>query len=554
MLGPFGRNRRQFMGIVGVGTTASAQVLFPAVAAAAGVAAARRGGATSSPPGQPAGVFEVTRFGAVADGSTPSTAGLQRAIDACGEAGGGIVLVPAGRYLTGSLSLRSHMNLHLMAGATLLGSTRFDDYPPTMGRDEGIERTIHAALLMGRDLTDLAITGQGTIDHQGDGWWKADQATRQLRVDAKLPREAEHPPGAPLKWPRPRVINLVRCKQVDIEGLTLIDGACWNVHLVYCEDVNVQGLTIFQRREARGTDGVVVDSSKHVRISNCSISSGSDCIALKSGYNEDGRRVGLSCEDVVISNCHMPHSSASGVAIGSETTGSIRDVVVNNCVMNDCLSGMHVRSPRGRGGVVERIRVSNLVIDNVTEMAIKLSHFFDSIRMEGRYGLYPTAGRRNNPETARSRRVAVDQGTPCFQDFEFSGLMLGRMRDVALLEGLPERFIRGISFQDIVARQAKAGIYCSMVAEISISNLTVGSMETPAVDARDVERLEVHRLRCPTPSPAAPAVWLENVADAFVHGCYVGSGAPGYEWLRQQQSHTVTLADNSAPVKTPAAR
>jgi hypothetical protein len=105
-----------------------------------------------------------------------------------------------------------------------------------------------------------------------------------------------------------------------------------------------------------------------------------------------------------------------------------------------------------------------------------------------------------------------------------------------------------------VARQAKAGIYCSMVAEISISNFTVGSMETPAVDARDVERLEVHRLRCPTPSPAAPAVWLENVADAFVHGCYVGSGAPGYEWLRQQQSHTVTLADNSAPVKTPAAR
>jgi hypothetical protein len=187
-------------------------------------------------------------------------------------------------------------------------------------------------------------------------------------------------------------------------------------------------------------------------------------------------------------------------------------------------------------------------------MAIKLSHFFDSVRMEGKYGLYPTAGRRSNLETARSRRAPVDEGTPCFRDFEFSGLSLGRMRDVALLEGLPERFIRGISFQDIAARQAKAGIYLSMVGEVSISNLSVGSLETPVVDARDVERLELHRLRCATPSAAVPAVWLENVADAFVHGCYVGSAGPGFEWLRHQQSRAITLTDNSvpAPPKGPA--
>jgi hypothetical protein len=433
----------------------------------------------------------------------------------------------------------------------LLGSLRPEDYPPVKGRDEGIERTIHAALLMGRDLTDVSITGAGTIDHQGEGWWRADQSTRQMRVDAKLPREAEHPSGAPLKWPRPRVINLIGCRRVDIDGLTLVDGACWNIHLVYCEDVVVQGVTIFQHRDARGTDGVVVDSSRHVRIANCSIRSGSDCIALKSGYNEDGRRVGLPCEDVVITNCHMPHSSASGVAIGSETTGGIRDVVISNCVMHDCLSGMHVRSPRGRGGVVERVRVSNVVIDSVAEMAFKLSHFFDSVRMEGRFGLYPNAGHRNNLETARSRRATVDEGTPCFRDFEFSGVTLGRMREVALLEGLPERFIRGISFQDIVARQVKGGIYCSMVAEVSISNFTVGSLETPAVDARDVERLEVHRLRCAKPSAAAPAIWLENVADAFVHGCYIGEAGPGFAWLRQQGSRAVTLADNSVPGKSP---
>jgi hypothetical protein len=262
--------------------------------------------------------------------------------------------------------------------------------------------------------------------------------------------------------------------------------------------------------------------------------------------------VGLPTEDVVITNCHMPHTAASGVAIGSETTGGVRDIVVSNCVIHDCLSGMYVRSPRGRGGVVERVRVSNVVIDGVTEMGIKLSHFFDSVRMEGKYGLYSHQGRRTNPETARSRRVPVDEGTPCFRDFEFVGLTLGRMRDVALLEGLPERFIRGITFQDISARQAKAGIYCSMVAEVSIGNFTVGGLETPAVDARDVERLEVHRLRCATPSASIPSVWLENVAEAFIHGCYIGHAGPGFEWLRQQQSRAVTLTDNSVPTKTPA--
>jgi hypothetical protein len=549
MLGPFGRNRRQFIGIVGAGTTAGAHALFPGVAAAAGGAAGRA--APESATGGPAGLFDVTRFGATGDGTTLCTAALQRAIDACSERGGGTVLVPAGRYLTGSLSLRSHVHLHLMGGATLLGSTRFEDYPPTKSRDEGIERTVYAALLMGHDLTDVAITGPGTIDHQGEVWWKADTITRQLRIDAKLPREAEHPASAPLKWPRPRVINLVRCKRVDIAGLTLVDGACWNIHLVYCENVIVEGITVFQSHDARGTDGVVVDSCKHVRIANCSIWSGSDCIALKSGYNEDGRRVGLPCEDVVITNCHMSHSSASGLAIGSETTGSVRDILVSNCVMHDCLSGIYIRSPRGRGGVVERVRVSNLVFDGVREMGLKLSHFFDSVRMEGRYAINPHAAGRSNLETARSRRAPIDEGTPLFRDFEFSGLMLGRVRDVALLEGLPERFIRGVSFTDIMAREAKAGIYCSMVSEVSISNFTVGSMETPAVDARDVEHLEVHRLRCPTPTPTAPAVWLENVADAFIHGCFIGNGGPGFEWLRQQQSRAVTLADNSVPIKGP---
>src|SRR6185436_3991421 len=150
-----------------------------------------------------------------------------------------------------------------------------------------------------------------------------------------------------------------------------------------------------------------------------SISSGSDCIGIKSGYNEDGRRVGLPSENIVITDCHMYHSASAALAIGSETSGGIRNVVMSNCVIQDCAVGVNFRSPRGRGNVVERIRLTGLVMDRIERMAVKISHFFDSIRMEGRYGLNPSIGRRN-PETTRSRSAPVDVTTPAYRDFEIS--------------------------------------------------------------------------------------------------------------------------------------
>jgi polygalacturonase len=535
-MGPIERNRRQFIGVVG-GATAGLPGLLPS-------AIGRPAAARSAPPGSSGGLYDVTRFGALGDGRTPCTDAFQKAIDACGTAGGGLVLVPPGHYFTGAIFLRSRVHLFLSPGATLIASQRPEDFPPVKGRDEGIERTIHAALINGFDLENVAITGAGLIDGQGDSWWKADEVTRKLRVDAKLPREAEHPADAPLKWPRPRVINLVRCKSAQIEGITIKDGACWNIHLVYCQDVVVDSLKTFQQRDARGTDAIVIDSSRQVRIAHCSLSSGSDCVGIKSGYNEDGRRVGLPAEDILITNCHMYHSPSSGLAIGSETSGGIRNVVMSNCVIQDCSSGVQFRSPRGRGNVVERIRISNLVMDRLLKQAVKVSHFFDSIRMEGRYGLNPSIGRRN-PETARSRSAPIDGGTPTFRDFEFSGLTLGQIGEVATIEGLPERFITGITFQNIRVAQAKAGLFCTNVADLRIDNCTVGTLDTAAVDARDVQRLEIHRLRCGRPQPSTPVVWLDNVSGAFIHGCDIAAAAgPHFSWLHQEHSQVVLSANN----------
>jgi polygalacturonase len=486
-------------------------------------------------------ILEATRYGALPDGRTLCTQGLQRAIDACAAAGGGTVLVPPGRYLTGALFLRSHVHLELAPGATLAGSGRPEDFPPIKGRDEGVERTVHSSLITGVDLEDVSVTGRGRLDGQGAPWWTADEAVRKVQLERKLPREAEYPADVPLRWPRPRMINLVRCRDVLLEGLTLVDGVGVNVHLVYCQDVTVARLTTFQNTYVRSSEAIIVDSSRGVTITDCRLSSGADGVGIKSGYNEDGRRVGIPSENVLITNCHF-YKVSTGVVIGSETAGGVRNVVVSHCVIRNCFSGVRVRSPRGRGGVVEKIRVSDVLIDGTEDVAIKLSNFFDSLRSEGRFVKNGPA--RQNIELARSRKAPVDQGTPTFRELWFSGLTLGMVKEVALVEGLPERYMEQVVFEDLVAPHARSGIACTLAADVRISNFETGPLETPAVDAREIERLEIHRLRCARPPADAPLVFLEEVGRAFIHGCYAGkSGAP--RWVEQERCREVTLEGNS---------
>jgi hypothetical protein len=305
--------------------------------------------------------------------------------------------------------------------------------------------------------------------------------------------------------------------------------------------------------DARGTDGIVVDSSKRVRISSCVLGSGADCVSIKSGYNEEGRRIGLPSEDIVVTACNMFYSYSSGVAIGSETAGGIRDVLVSDCVMKNCRTGVSVRSPRGRGGVVERIRVTGVTMDQITEMAIKVSNYYDSVRMEGRLGWRVQLGRRNL-EIARSRTAVVDASTPLFRDFSFSGLTLGRVPAVALVEGLPERFIKGVRIEDVSAVSCSTGVACTMASDVAVGNLAVGVLEGPAVDARSVLGLEAFRVRCAHPNAQQPLLWLENVVGAFIHGCDTGDAGAGFEWIHQEGSRGVTLAENRVPPPPPAPR
>jgi polygalacturonase len=488
-----------------------------------------------------AGVFDAARFGAVGDGRTLCTRALQRTIDACASERGSLVHLPPGRYLSGALFLRNNVHLRLSAGATLLASQRFEHFPPIASRHEGIERKVHASLLNGADLDNVTVSGRGTIDGQGPPWWEAHNKTRDLRLRRGLAREAENPPDAPLRWPRPRVINLVRCRGVVLSDLVVRDAPFYNLHLVYCEDVVIAGMTLIGL-QAQHCDGIVLDSCKQVRVANCLVASGSESISLKSGYNEDGRRVGLPCEDIVVSNCNLSFSPGSAIAVGSETAGDIRNVLVTNCSISNTRYAVWIRSPRGRGGVVERIRVSASTIDKVAESVLMVSHFFDSVRMDGLFGEGPSPD--GNPETDRSLRPRPDHTTPSFRDLEFSGLTVGEARDLAVIEGLPERFISRVKIQDVIARQVKSGLTCARAADVTVANVSLHDLQQPAVAARDVERLEIFRLRCPLTVARAPLIHLDNVSGALIHGCDVAQEAARFVALRGLANHGVTVQGN----------
>jgi hypothetical protein len=485
-------------------------------------------------------VFDVRRFGADRGGKTPATRAIQQAIDACGAAGGGTVLIPPGHYLTGALFLRSNLHLQFGPGATLLASQRFEDYPIIDGRWEGIERKTHASLLTGRNVENIVITGAGLLDGQGSPWWEAHATTRLLRLKQGLPREAPDPPGAPLHHPRPRMIDLMRCQNVVLEGISLLNSPSWTVHLVYCQDVTVHGVNM-TGVQAQDCCGVVVDSSKSVRVVACSIASGADCVAIKSGYNDDGRRVGLPSEDVVIANCNLSLSYASAVAIGSETAGGIKNVTIDNCVISRCNNGISLRSARGRGGIVERVRCSDVVMDQLQSTAFSMMLFFDSVRQGMTYGNEPPA--RVRLENDPTRVPPPGDATPTLRDIELCNLTIGDVPNVGRVEGLPERYIQGLNLVNITARKAGGGIVASRVSDFSIAGFNVTPSERPALSAAHIQRLELTRLRSGPRPGRAPLVELEHVLGGFIHGCDVSAGNRFVAW-KGTDNQNVALANN----------
>ncbi|MEI9974725.1 MAG: glycoside hydrolase family 28 protein, partial [Ignavibacteriota bacterium] len=301
-----------------------------------------------SAPGALGATFDVKTFGATGDGQHKETAAIARAIDAAAKAGGGTVVVPPGRYLTGAVTLKSNVAFEVEAGATLLGSPDPEDYP--LHDSVWGERQEYSSLIYADGAEHITLRGRGTIDGQGQNWWKRMGWPDRRKIAPEQRTAAERAELAKLANGRPHMIKLVRCKYVVIEGLHLINSAEWTVHPLLCEFVRIDGITIENPVPSPNTDGINPESCRNVQIMNSRIDVGDDCVTLKSGKDAAGRRVGRPDENITITNCVMLRGHG-GVTIGSEMSGGVRNVVVSNCVFQGTDVGIRVKSQRGRGGV-----------------------------------------------------------------------------------------------------------------------------------------------------------------------------------------------------------
>jgi polygalacturonase len=338
--------------------------------------------------------FDVARYGARGDGGTDCTAAFRDAVAACSVAGGGRVVVPAGRFLTGPIHLRSNVNLHVQRDATIAFSQDPRAYlPAVFTRWEGMELMGYSPLIYAFEQENVAVTGEGTLDGQADGqhWWpwkgNADSGYRkgdptQVPARTELMRMMEA--GAPVagrvfatgSYLRPQFIQPYRCRNVLIEGVAIVNSPMWEVHPVLCTNVTVRGLRI--TTHGPNNDGCDPESCRDVLIEDCLFDTGDDCIAIKSGRNADGRRLAAPTENVIVRRCRMKDGHG-GVTIGSEISGDVRHVYVERCEMDspNLDRALRLKNNAMRGGTLEHIYMRDVTVGQLADAVLQVDFLYE---------------------------------------------------------------------------------------------------------------------------------------------------------------------------------
>ena len=418
--------------------------------------------------------FTITSFGAIGDGKTSNTTALQALIDKMAKEGGGTVVVPEGTFLTGALFFKQGVNLFIEKDGTLKGSVEQNDYPQVNTRWEGIERAWTSALLNFTDMTGVDVSGEGTVDGSGDLWLAAQAGLGAGDPDAERQRRADQgrqpPPaagrGAPPQGPRygrPRMICFQNCKRVRITRLRLKQEAIWCLHILYSQDVVVDGIDIRSDHNIPSSDGIDIDSSSKVRVRNVDIDVNDDCITIKSGKDEDGLRVNRPSEDIIVENSRM-HYGHGVVAMGSETSGGIRNVIMRHCVMPIPTTAAPIRfkTQPSRGGVVENITYSDIVLKD-TRQAFEFN-------MEWRMV----------PPIAPPAKVL-----PIVRNVTIRNVT-GTVKTVGMMHGLAGSPIRNVKFEKCNITADK-GFVIENVRHVDLSGLKLTVKNGDAITKKNVE-------------------------------------------------------------------
>lgn len=459
-------------------------------------------GSVIDTPTIPLRAFNIIRFGAVADGKTDNGAAFAKAIDACADAGGGHVIVPAGNWFSGPIHLRSRIDFHLNAGAVVHFSRKYDDYPLMIGNYEGHQAVICTSPLSGDQLEDVSITGPGVIDGQGEAWWpiKKTRVTPEA-WNSLIQSGGEVDPGSETWYPtetwlkeqkalaayrktnqplrvedyrkfrdmlRPPLIYLSNVKNLLLEGATFRNSPSWNIHLLYSENIVVRKVTIFNPYYAPNGDGIDIDSCRNVIVTDSNINAGDDVVCLKSGRDAEGRLVNRPTENVTIAHCRLGHGHG-GIAIGSEMSGGVRNVDVYDCTFNGTDDAIRLKTVRGRGGIVENINIHDVQMWDIKDACIVLDmyymvhHNLPTAPAPRQSATIDLGGPQPDAPVAKPLIVTqelpepIGPGTPRFRRITIRNLVCHSANIAMQLRGLPELPVRNITIEHAYIESRQGG-------------------------------------------------------------------------------------------------
>ena len=462
--------------------------------------------------------FNIVRYGAKSDGITLSTPAINQAINLAHEAGGGVVVIPSGFWLTGPIVLKSNVNLHISQGALLQFSNRREDFPLVKTTWEGEDAIRCQAPISAVEASNIAITGGGIIDGAGQVWrqvkkdkltdaqWKKLLASGGVLDEEKrtwYPSENALK-GSKIQKPgsiaagfnlnncnefkdflRPNMVSLSRCTQVLLEGVTFQNSPAWTIHPLLCEHITLRNVIVRNPWYGQNNDALDLESCRNGLVEGCSFDTGDDGICIKSGRDAEGRKRGVPTENIIVRNCTVFHGHG-GFVIGSEMSGGVRNLFVSDCNFLGTDVGLRFKTARGRGGIVENIYVTDINMTNIPGEAILFDMYYmakDPVSLNWEKNVLP-----------EMKAEPLGEGTPQFRNFHIKNIVCQGAETGILIRGLPEMPIKNISIENanITCNQ---GLVCVESENIRLKNIGLFTQEKRVMQVQNSQKITLDGIR-----------------------------------------------------------